>query len=132
MSSAPCLTTDAIVITAYHFMDPSIALHFQVEISDKLLLMWLTIATRASACQLGATRQVSAHSMACLPHKQLSTAFPTLMPAARQVSMAGPTSGRGGSCIAATPRKVSPASSSGVTCAAHELLSSTTADEHVW
>jgi hypothetical protein len=48
--------------------------------------------------------------------------FLTLMPAARQVSMAGPTSGRGGSCIAATPKKVSPASSSGVTCAVKELL----------
>lgn len=38
------------------------------------------------------------------------------MPAARQVAMAEETSGRGGSCIAATPKKVSPISSSGVTC----------------
>lgn len=40
----------------------------------------------------------------------------TLMPAVRQVSIAGPTSGRGGSCIAAMPTNVRPASSSGVTC----------------
>ncbi len=46
----------------------------------------------------------------------------TRMPAAWQVSMAAATSGRGGSCIAAMPRKVRPASSSGVTCAQQKRL----------
>ena len=37
------------------------------------------------------------------------------MPAVRQVAMAGPTSGRGGSCMAAMPRNVRSASSAVVT-----------------
>ena len=84
-----------------------------------LLLVWLQLScasAKETACSVAAEHGGRATMAGGLPHLLSPVTTRTRMPAERQMSMAGATSGRGGSCIAAMPRKVRPASSSAVTC----------------